>query len=68
MAEKLGIPSPKGLVDLYQRAIAEPTNRGVRFLANSANSDTKLEPAHHWPGAVRADTLKGELVWSQLIL
>ena len=44
---KVGRSLSKGLGDLYQRVIADPTNSGVSFSANSADSDTKLGPAHH---------------------
>ena len=43
---KVGHSLSKGLVDLYQRVIADPTNSGVRLLANSGDSDTKLR-VHH---------------------
>ena len=43
----------KGLVALYQRVIADPTNSGVVSRANSCDSDTKWAGAS-WPVAVCA--------------
>jgi hypothetical protein len=49
MAENVGIPSPntsaKGLLDSYQRVLADLRNKGVGLSANSGYADTKLEPA-----------------------
>jgi hypothetical protein len=52
MAEKVGRFLSKVLVDLYQRVIADPSNRGV-LLVNSAAALTYICTSHTAPAAGR---------------
>ena len=44
---KVGHSFSEGLVALYQRVIAEPTDSCVNFSAHPGDAHTQLEPAHH---------------------